>query len=249
VTRREADEASRTAQEKQILEEGIATLRAIHARVARGDLGARAPTISGPLLPIAISLNLMLDRLSHLTQRGLRYDHLIQECRILQEALERLNQGQNNWNEHQQHLQNVPELRSIFMSLIHHQRLQGNHWRRLLSTLETMSNLTKRFRETLGEVRASSLFKQNEHVGYERMLLDRLLREAEMLEQLQQNVRSHASQGTTYYDPGATQPAPPSQVEQQSFPGLESGGMLPSALPQTPAIQSPLFSPLPPTTR
>ena len=76
VTRREADEATRGAQEKRVMEEGIATLREVHARVARGDLAIRAPHVVGPLLPIAISLNLMLDRLSTLSQRGAKYDQI-----------------------------------------------------------------------------------------------------------------------------------------------------------------------------
>ncbi len=42
VTRREADEATHSAQEKQVLEEGIVVLQRIHAQVARGDFAVRA---------------------------------------------------------------------------------------------------------------------------------------------------------------------------------------------------------------
>src|SRR5579859_6212516 len=158
VTRREADEATRTAQDKQVLEDGVATLRAIHARVARGDFSARAPTVHGPLLPIAISLNLMLDRLSALSQRGARYDHLAQECKMLQEAVERLGQGLPAIS--QQALQSTTDLRSTFLGLVYLQRLQESQSRRLESSLDSMNSLTRRLREALHEIRNSALFAE-----------------------------------------------------------------------------------------
>jgi hypothetical protein len=61
------------AAQKRQLEDGLAAIQAVHARVANGDLSARATISSGELLPLAISLNLMLERLS----RSLAAEYLL----------------------------------------------------------------------------------------------------------------------------------------------------------------------------
>ena len=207
VTRREADEASRTAQEKRVLEEGVAALRAIHARVARGDFAARAPTIPGPLLPIAVSLNLMLDRLSSLSHRGARYDQILQECKLLQDAVERLGQGLPALPENQTLAQSTTELRTVFLGLVHLQRLQENQSRRLTGTLESMNNLTRRLRDALIEIRRSSIFSEHGQASFERMILERVIREVELLEQQQHNLLGQAPHPNGRVELAAT-PAP-----------------------------------------
>ncbi|HEU5229753.1 MAG TPA: hypothetical protein VFU49_18180 [Ktedonobacteraceae bacterium] len=207
VTRREADEASRTAQEKRILEEGVAALRAIHARVARGDFAARAPTIPGPLLPIAVSLNLMLDRLSSLSHRGAKYDQILQECKLLQDAVERLGQGLPALPENQTLSQSTTELRTVFFGLIHLQRLQENQSRRLTGTLESMNSLTRRLHEALIEIRRSSLFSDQGQASFERMILERVIREVELLEQQQHNLLHQTPHANGRVEAAAT-PAP-----------------------------------------
>src|SRR5579883_652313 len=207
VTRREADEASRTAQEKRVLEEGVAALRAIHARVARGDFAARAPTIAGPLLPIAVSLNLMLDRLSSLSHRGARYDQILQECKLLQDAVERLGQGMPALPENQTLSQSTTELRTVFLGLIHLQRLQENQSRRLTGTLESMNNLTRRLRDALIEIRRSSVFSEQGQASFERMILERVIREVELLEQQQHNLLNQTPHANGRVEAAAT-PAP-----------------------------------------
>jgi hypothetical protein len=198
VTRREADEATRTAQEKRVLEDGVATLREIHARVARGDFAARASTVPGPLLPIAISLNLMLDRLSSMTQRSARYEQLVQEGRMLQVAVERLGQGLPAWSPNQPAPQSQTELRSVFLGLVHLQRFQEGQWRRLSGTVDSMGNLVRRLREALAEVRRSSLFESNSQISFERMILDRALREVDLLDQQQKTLHTQSTQ--LYHD-------------------------------------------------
>lgn len=198
VTRREADEATRTAQEKRVLEEGVATLREIHARVARGDFAARASTVPGPLLPIAISLNLMLDRLSSMTQRSARYEQLVQEGRTLQVAVERLGQGLPAWSPNQPAPQSQTELRSVFLGLVHLQRFQEGQWRRLSGTVDSMGNLVRRLREALAEVRRSTIFEGNSQVSFERMILDRALREVDLLDQQQKTLHTQSTQ--LYHD-------------------------------------------------
>jgi hypothetical protein len=188
VTRREADEATRGAQEKRVMEEGIAALREVHARVARGDLAIRAPHIVGPLLPIAISLNLMLDRLSAMSQRGSKYDQIAYECGMLQEAIERVGQGQAPWLPDQPIPQGTVELRAAAHGLTHLHRLHEGQWRRLGSTLESIHRLTQRIRESLSEIRHSHAFSDNSPANFERMALDRMIREADLLEQQERSV-------------------------------------------------------------
>ena len=202
VTRREADEATRGAQEKRIMEEGIATLREVHARVARGDLAIRAPHVVGPLLPIAISLNLMLDRLSSLSQRGAKYDQLARECGMLQEAIERAGQGQAPWLPDQPTPQGAAELRAAANGLTHLYRLHESQWRRLATTVESIHRLTQRIRESLNEIRHSQLFSDQGMANFERMALDRMIREANLLEQQQQSVLKQIAQAL----PNITQP-------------------------------------------
>ncbi len=76
------------------LQQGIAQLQAVHAAVARGQWDVRANITEGELLPVALSLNLLLDRLSRLTreadQRG-RIDAAAHELAI---ALRRLRAGE-----------------------------------------------------------------------------------------------------------------------------------------------------------
>lgn len=52
------------AEQKRRLEEGVAAIQAVHARAANGDLSARSTLAEGELVPLAVSLNLMLDRLA-----------------------------------------------------------------------------------------------------------------------------------------------------------------------------------------
>lgn len=199
VTRREADEATRNAQDKQVLEEGVAALRAIHARVARGDLAARAPTIPGPLLPIAVSLNLMLDRLSALSQRGARYDQLVQECKMVQGVVERLGQGKPAWTTPPQMSQHSSEIRTIFVGLGHLQRIQESQWTRLVSSLDSLCGLTRRLREALNEIRSSQIFASSK-ANFERMIMDRVTREIDLLEQQQKSLLQQAMQSSARYE-------------------------------------------------
>jgi hypothetical protein len=193
VTRREADEATRAAQDKRVLEDGIAALREVHARVARGDFAARAPAVPGPLLPIAISLNLMLDRLGAISQRAARYEQLVHESRTLQMAVERLGQGLPAWSPNAPPPQSKTDLRSVFLGLLHVQRFQEGQWRRLAGTLEPMSNLIRRLREAISEVRRAPFFEEQSQTYFERMILDRALREIDLLDQQQRNLLNQSA--------------------------------------------------------
>ncbi len=194
VTRREADEATRTAQDKRAMDEGVAALREVHARVARGDLATRAPTVPGPLLPIAISLNLMLDRLSALSLRGSKYDQIAHDCRLLQEGVERLGQGLAPWPVNQPPPKSAAELHSIFLSLSHLQRIQESQWRRTSGALESISTLTRRIRDAISDLKHSSTFNELATASFERMSLDRVAREIHLLEQQLHNTLNQIAQ-------------------------------------------------------
>lgn len=191
VTRREADEATRDAQDKQTLEEGIAALQRIHAQVARGDFTVRARISAGPLLPIAVSLNLMLDRLGSLTQRGAAYEQLLYNLRLLQEALNRLSQGQPLWPEEQLSPQIATDLRPIFIQLSYLQRTQQGHMQRLTNTVTSMNPLLQRLHEALKEL---------EGAPTERVALERAVRVEGQIEQMQRTLLGQIATNDTYID-------------------------------------------------
>ncbi len=200
VTRREADEATRDAQEKQTLEDGIAALQRIHAQVARGDFAVRARIAAGPLLPIAVSLNLMLDRLSNLTQRGAAYEQLLHNLRILQEALNRLSQGQPLWPEEQLSPQIATDLRPIFIQLSYLQRTQQGHMQRLTNTVTSMNPLLQRLHEALTEVTNTTYFKELEGATAERVAIERAIRVEGQIEQMQRTLLGQIATNDTYID-------------------------------------------------
>ncbi len=193
VTRREADEATRSAQEKQALEEGIAVLQRIHAQVARGDFAVRARINGGPLMPIAVSLNLMLDRLSTLTQRGASYEQLLYSLRLLQEALDRNTQGQPILLEEQLSAQIATDLRPILMQLSYLQRAQQSHLQRLTNTITSIHPLMLRLREALTEVRGSAVFNELDTSSVEHTALERAVRVEMQIEQMQKTLLDQVS--------------------------------------------------------
>ncbi len=192
VKSREADEAAQAAQEKRILEEGVSTLQQVHARVARGDFTARAPTTPGPLLPIAISLNLMLDRLLSLAQRASRYEQLIHESSFLQEALERLGRGFAVWSPDQPAPQSTPELRPLFFGLLHLQRFHMNQWKNLLTTVESLCMQVQRLRVALAHMVSADHFNDAAGPKADQASVERVGRAAEALEQQLQHLASQA---------------------------------------------------------
>lgn len=76
------------------LEESIGAIQQVHARVARGDLGVRAAIRSGdPLLHVASSLNLTLDRLARGTLSAAALTEVEREMRVLHDYLADLAQA------------------------------------------------------------------------------------------------------------------------------------------------------------
>ncbi len=188
VTRREADEAARSAQEKQALEDGITMLQRIHAQVARGDFAVRARIDGGPLMPIAVSLNLMLDRLSTLTQRAAAYEKLLHSVRRLQEALNKHTEGQPTWLEEGLFAQVDTDLRPILMQLSYLQRTQLSQQQRFSNIITGMYPLLTQLREALSEIRSSPLLKELSSSSVEYATLERAIRLEMQLEQMQKAI-------------------------------------------------------------
>ncbi|MBA3824233.1 MAG: methyl-accepting chemotaxis protein, partial [Ktedonobacterales bacterium] len=81
------------ADQKRRLEEAIAVIQGVHARVANGDLAARAPIVGGELVPLTISLNLMLERLNRLQIAENTLGNLEMSVQHLSQVLAELAQG------------------------------------------------------------------------------------------------------------------------------------------------------------
>lgn len=75
-------------------QQGIAHLQQVHAAVARGQWDARANITEGELMPVALSLNLLLDRLSRLVRETDDRERVNAAAHELAIALRRLRAGE-----------------------------------------------------------------------------------------------------------------------------------------------------------
>lgn len=80
--------------QRRRLQDGIAQLQYVHAAVARGQWDARASVGEGELLPVAVSLNLLLDRLGRLMREQGEQARMDTAAHELALALRRLRGGQ-----------------------------------------------------------------------------------------------------------------------------------------------------------
>jgi len=133
VTQLEANKVGQLAQENQELTANIKEIQLAHTRIARGDFTTRAPQIGGPLMPLALSFNLMQERLSSLAQRTTHYDELLQEIQVARQLLEQLSSKTPKWPIDQIASSSKTELRTVFLALADLQRTQNNDWYRLQS--------------------------------------------------------------------------------------------------------------------
>jgi hypothetical protein len=118
---RALEEADRTAELEQAygllaernreLEEAIGAIQQVHARVANGDLSARAQTRTGdPLLQLAVSLNLTLDRLARSSQATVNLEALEQEVVVLSRYIAELARANLHQPAPAQHLRRLAPL-------------------------------------------------------------------------------------------------------------------------------------------
>lgn len=82
------------ADQKQQLEVAIAAIQQVHAQAANGDLTVRAPVTTSALAPLAVSLNLMLDRLSQARGMEVAMGSMEQRLQRLEHVVESLAQAQ-----------------------------------------------------------------------------------------------------------------------------------------------------------
>ena len=156
VQSRIAGEATQAAQEKQILEEGVQILQQVHTQVSRGNFSVRADISQGPLLPIASSLNLMLERLTKLAQRAEAYEQLTRDIPRLQEALERLGRGYAPWTAQNGQLLNQTsvELRPLFLGVNRSYQTQITSWLRVKEWVESMRTMGQHLEHSVKRVPA-----------------------------------------------------------------------------------------------
>ncbi|HEX4205525.1 MAG TPA: hypothetical protein VHZ51_15290 [Ktedonobacteraceae bacterium] len=86
------EQSRQIAEKNNELEEGINHLKDVQARIANGNMRTRARLNSGTLLPLAASLNLMVERLMYLEQAN---DYAQRLTRALQELIFSVEQARN----------------------------------------------------------------------------------------------------------------------------------------------------------
>ncbi len=93
ANRRIEDQARLIAERNAELEIGVAYLKDVQARLANGNLHARARLTGGVLLPLSASLNLMADRLMRLERVDVYSQQLSRALSDLSLAIERYRAG------------------------------------------------------------------------------------------------------------------------------------------------------------
>jgi hypothetical protein len=87
------EQASQIAQQKQRLEHGIYALQEVQARVANGEYSARVSLQDNELLPLAISFNLMAERLGRIERLEQEYHRMESAIQQVIDACDRLARG------------------------------------------------------------------------------------------------------------------------------------------------------------
>lgn len=81
-------------EQQRRLQRGIAHIQQVHAAVAHGRWDARAQVEAAELIPVAVSLNLLLDRISRLTRDQEQRQRVDRAAHELAQALRRLRAGE-----------------------------------------------------------------------------------------------------------------------------------------------------------
>ena len=235
VQSRIAGEATQAAQEKQILEEGVRILQQVHTQVSRGNFSIRADITQGPLLPIASSLNLMLERLSKFAQRAEAYEQLTYDVAGLQEALERLGHGYAPWTAQEAHQLNQTsvELRPLFFAVNRAYQSQTTSWTRVREWVESMRTMAHRLERSVKRLPANTEAELTE----KKALLEQITRLEGHVEEFLNATKVMLARFEEDH-PGLNQPS------SQSLPPNKNIGTRAS----TPGMASPL-SPLTPSSQ
>jgi hypothetical protein len=103
-------------------------------------------------MPIAMSLNLMLDRLNALAERTGRYEHLLQALPRIQTMIEALASNSDPRSAEQAMIKSEKELQPVLHALVHIQRFLSNHWQRLFNITKSLEELSGKVNRLLAEV-------------------------------------------------------------------------------------------------
>lgn len=87
-------QAQELAAQRQRLQEGIVQIQQVHAAIARGHLDARVRIEQGEVMPIAMSLNLLLDRLTRLIREQSQRAMIEESAHELALAMRQARMGQ-----------------------------------------------------------------------------------------------------------------------------------------------------------
>jgi hypothetical protein len=159
------------------LRAGIADLQAVHARLARGDLNARA-RVEGPLTPVAQSLNLLVERLKRWAQFAQMNQVMEAEADQLRRVLEALSEGQlPPFPDHLIEGHSTYTTGGALVAASHLQHYLGLHAERLRTTLGQFGKSWSSTLRTLQELR--SALQQESSPQQQAQLLQDALAEVE----------------------------------------------------------------------
>lgn len=94
ANRQIAQQAEELAAQRRRMHQAVMQIQQVHAAIARGQLDARARVDEPELLPIAMSLNLVLDRLTRLTRDDSQRLQMERTARELAAAIRRMAGGE-----------------------------------------------------------------------------------------------------------------------------------------------------------
>ena len=134
-------------EQKRRLEEAVALIQNVHARVANGDMSARAPISGGELVSLAVSLNLMLERLSRSLAAESALGGMEQSVQRLNSAISELAQGrigraipQQGFGQLSPIAYNLELLRSGFVQVARNSQTMVDHIRTTAHEMLTMNH-------------------------------------------------------------------------------------------------------------
>jgi hypothetical protein len=138
--------SSSRVEEYEELRAGIENVQSALSQLARGDLNARA-AVQGPLAPVAQSINLLIDRMSHWVLMSQRNTVLEQEATSLHNAIDTLSEGRAQLD-----IQLTHQGTATQGALLAIQRLQKRltfHFRRLRAMIEIAAGHQRALQEIM----------------------------------------------------------------------------------------------------
>ncbi|MBE3559948.1 MAG: methyl-accepting chemotaxis protein [Ktedonobacteraceae bacterium] len=145
----------------------IRDLQQVHARLAHGDLQARA-VVQGPLAPVAQSLNLLIERMNRWLQAGQTNQTLTREAEQLCYALEQLSEGKIAQNISPQHSP-LPTGNALLLTGRLQMRL-SMHFQRQRETLRLARKRVETMKDVIKQVRSNMQKEAKDYSKEEQVL-------------------------------------------------------------------------------